>query len=148
MSTMTRSDADSSPPPQARGPGAARERDTGRNLLFGMLALHNNFVDREALLGAFNAWVADKGRSLGQILVEQGALTPARQRVLESLVLEHLATHGGDVETSLAAAGGLGAVRGVLGRINDLELHATLDRVPAIGMITQRDGEATLSYSV
>jgi WD40 repeat protein/serine/threonine protein kinase len=147
MSIISRTDAEASPPPQVRVSGAARERDTGRNLLFGLLALQNHFVDREALLAGFNAWVADKGRSLAQILVEQGSLTPARQAVLESLVQEHLATHGGDVETSLAAAGGLGAVRGVLGRINDLELHATLDRVPAIDKLTQRDGEATLSYS-
>jgi WD40 repeat protein/serine/threonine protein kinase len=147
MSTISPTDDEASPPPQARGPGAARDRDTGRNLLFGLLALQNNFVDREALLAAFNAWVADKGRSLGQILVEQGSLTSARQAVLKSLVQEHLATHGGDVETSLAAAGGLGAVRGVLGRINDLELHATLDRLPAVGGIDPRDGEDTLSYS-
>ena len=36
------------------------------NLLFGLLALQNNFIDRDALLAAFNAWVADKSRALGQ----------------------------------------------------------------------------------
>jgi hypothetical protein len=40
-------------------------------------------------------------------------LTPARQAVLKLLVHEHLATHGGDVEIGLAAAGGPGAFRGV-----------------------------------
>src|SRR5207247_9438291 len=69
-------------PPQAVRPQAAHERDTGRNLLFGLLALQNNFVDREALLAAFNVWVADKSRSLGRILVEQGVLTPARHALL------------------------------------------------------------------
>ena len=36
-----------------------------RNLLLGMLALQNNFVDREALPTAFNLWIADKARPIG-----------------------------------------------------------------------------------
>ena len=45
--------------PPARGPA---EAEADRNLLFGILALQNNFIDRDALLAAFNAWVADKAR--------------------------------------------------------------------------------------
>ncbi len=51
---------------------------TAQGLLFGLLALQNNFIDRDALLAAFNAWVADKSQSLGQILLDRGALSPAR----------------------------------------------------------------------
>ena len=43
-----------------------------RNLLFGILALQNNFINREVLLAAFTAWVVDKQRPLGEILREQG----------------------------------------------------------------------------
>ena len=57
-----------------------------RELLFGLLALQNNFVDREALLGAFNAWVADKARPLGRILLERGAVDEGRYALLETLV--------------------------------------------------------------
>ena len=49
--------------------------DASRNLLFGLLALQNNFIDRDALLDAFNRWVHDKVHPLGEILVERGALT-------------------------------------------------------------------------
>jgi hypothetical protein len=30
--------------------------DASRNLLFGLLALQNSFIDRDALLDAFNRW--------------------------------------------------------------------------------------------
>ena len=50
-----------------------------RNLLFGILALQMNFVTRNALIAAMNAWVLDKQKSLGQILVEHGAVTAARR---------------------------------------------------------------------
>jgi hypothetical protein len=46
-----------------------------QSLRFGLLALQNNFVDRETLLAAFNAWVADKSQPLGQILLDRDALS-------------------------------------------------------------------------
>ena len=47
-----------------------------RNLLFGILALQMDFISRDALIAAMNAWVLDKAKPLGQILVEQKALRP------------------------------------------------------------------------
>jgi hypothetical protein len=43
-----------------------------RNLLFGILALQMDFISRDALIKAMHAWVLDKHKPLGQILVEQG----------------------------------------------------------------------------
>ena len=40
--------------------------DADRNLLFGLLALQNGFIDRDALVAAFDAWVGDKARPLGR----------------------------------------------------------------------------------
>ncbi len=80
-----------------------------RNLLFGILAVQMNFVGRDALIAAMHAWVLERSKPLGRILVEQQALSPARHDLLEQLVDEHLAAHGGDAEKSLAAVGGLGA---------------------------------------
>ena len=39
--------------------------DADRNLLFGLLALQNNFIDRDALLDAFDRWVHDRSMPLG-----------------------------------------------------------------------------------
>jgi WD40 repeat protein/serine/threonine protein kinase len=80
----------------------AQHLNTGANLLFGILALQNNFVDSDSLLAAFNAWFVDKTRPLGRILVELGALDRARHDRLCDVVQKHLKLHDGDAEKSLA----------------------------------------------
>ncbi len=100
--------------------------DTSRNLLFGLLALQNNFVDRDTLLGAFNSWVADKSRSLGQILLERRALTRNRHNLLERLVEEQIEFHGNDPHKSLAALRSVGSVHDDWSRMVDAEIVASL----------------------
>ncbi len=111
-------DAPASP---ARPPVSAAQ-----SLLFGLLALQNNFIDRDALLAGFNAWVADKSRSLGQILLDRGALSPARHALLAELVREHLQQHGQDPERSLAVLSVVPSVRDGLEGLPDLDLQASL----------------------
>jgi tetratricopeptide (TPR) repeat protein/tRNA A-37 threonylcarbamoyl transferase component Bud32 len=125
------------------GPAPRPGGDAGRNLLFGVLALQNNFITRDDLLAAFAAWVADRARPLAQILVDRGALDDARRALLEALVAEHLKQHGGDTEASLAAVSSLGPVREDLGRLGDPDLQASL-------AATARPGggaEATAAYT-
>ena len=76
-----------------------------RNMLFGILALQMDFVTRDHLVTAMNAWVLAKSKPLGQILREQGALSNERHALLEALVQEHLKQHGNDPEKSLTAVG-------------------------------------------
>jgi hypothetical protein len=118
-----------------------------RNLLFGILAVQMNFVGRDALIAAMHAWVLERSKPLGRILVEQQALSPSRQFLLEQLVDEHLAAPGGDVEKSLAATDGLDAIRGELEQVADPQIRATRDRIPGATAATRHDREATLSYS-
>src|ERR1700722_892859 len=73
-----------------------------RNLLFGILALQMDFIGRDALIAAMNAWVLEKSKTLGHILLEQEALAPDTHALLEALVQKHLALHGNDAEKSLA----------------------------------------------
>ncbi len=42
-----------------------------RNLLFGILALQLDFIGRDDLIAAMNAWVLDKNKVLGRVLPEQ-----------------------------------------------------------------------------
>jgi len=119
-----------------------------RNLLFGILAMQMHFVTRDALIAAMHAWVLERPKPLGRILVEQQALSPSRQSLLEQLVNEHLAAHDGNAEKSLAAVGGVGPIRDDLQHITDPELHATLDRIVANRETTAPDSEATMSYGV
>src|SRR5262249_15348309 len=65
--------------------------DADRNVLFGLVAVQMDLISREALVAGFNAWVLRKNIPLGQVLVEQGALSAPRRDLLESLVNEHVA---------------------------------------------------------
>jgi serine/threonine-protein kinase len=105
--------------------------NTDRNLLLGVLALQLDFLDRDALISAMHAWVLAKEKPLGEILLEQGKLTPARLRLLNGLVGEHLHAHGDDAHQSLAALPAAGAVREDLGGIADQDLQASLGPPPS-----------------
>src|SRR5262249_48363004 len=80
------------------------------NLPFRIPALQMDFIGRDALIAAMNAWVLDKAKSLGGILQDQGALAEDERAALETLVDKHLRKHGGDAERSLASLGPAGAV--------------------------------------
>ena len=82
-----------------------------RNLLFGIVALQMNFINRDQLVAGMNAWVLEKHKPLGQILSEQGALPPDDKVAIESLVERHLLRHDNDPERSLAALSSIGPVR-------------------------------------
>jgi serine/threonine-protein kinase len=97
--------------------------------LFGLLALQNNFIDRDGLLDAFQRWVGDRSTPLDRILLHHGALTPSRHLLLTGLVEEHIKLHGDAPEKSLAALSSIGSVREDLTRIADRELHASLAHV-------------------
>src|SRR5947207_10670662 len=74
-----------------------------RNLLFGILAVQLDFVSKDALIAAMNAWLLDKGKPLGDILRDGGHLSVERLQLLAALVAEHLKQHGDDPQRSLAA---------------------------------------------
>src|SRR5262249_22061160 len=83
----------------ALAPIATRERpmsdatpsrpSADRHLLFGILALQMDFITRDALIAAMNAWVLDKAKPLGQIMIEQGAIRADNRDLLDVLVSRH-----------------------------------------------------------
>src|SRR5439155_14244412 len=99
-----------------------------RNLLFGILALQMDFISRDALIAAMNAWVLDKSKPLGAILVAQQNLSAHHHDLVESLVAAHLAQHGNDPEKSLAAVSPGELARAKLAQIADPEVQGTLAR--------------------
>jgi serine/threonine protein kinase len=133
--------------PESNRPRRSPTRDsTSRSLLLGLLALQNNFIDRDALLAAFATWVADRSRAMGQILLDLDALSPSRHMLLEALVVEHLRLHDDDPEKSLAALSTPGPVRQDLERIADPDLHFSLTRVAA-DRATESDRGATRTFA-
>jgi tetratricopeptide (TPR) repeat protein len=97
-----------------------------RNLLYGILALQVNFINRDALIRGMNAWVLEKHRPVGKILVEQGALRQDQHAALEEIVRLHLETHDNDAEKSLKALRSSASVGNPLDEVADADVQASL----------------------
>jgi hypothetical protein len=100
-----------------------------RNLLFGTLALQLHFIDRDALIRAMHAWLLEKQKSLGQILMEHQALGGDEYAVLEGLVQKHLQKHGDDPQKSLASISSITSVRQELEQVANPDFQASLAHV-------------------
>jgi tRNA A-37 threonylcarbamoyl transferase component Bud32 len=121
-----------------------------RNLLFGILALQLDFITRDQLVAAMQAWVFDKAQTLGQILRQQELLAEDTNALLEALMQKHLAQHGNDTEKSLAVVSSIKSVREDLEKIADADLEASLAHVSRAGEglaapVRQDDVGATVS---
>jgi WD40 repeat protein/serine/threonine protein kinase len=116
-----------------------------RNLIFAILAVQMNFTSRDAVMAGMSAWMLAKHRSLGRILVEQGALSASRHDLLEQLVDEHLAAQESHIEQSLAAANALGA-RPPERRLEPTEAEPNNGLAPECGPTLSIGGEATLAF--
>ncbi len=110
---------------------AMKQPVADRNLLFGILAMQMDFITREQLIAAMQAWVFDKTKPLGEILVAQKALAADNRQLLEALVQKHLAQHGNDAEKSLAAVSSVASVKKDLEKIADADVQASLVHVAA-----------------
>ena len=62
-----------------------------QNLLLGVLALQNHLIDRDTLIGALKSWAREPGRSLGELLVERGDLSPPERASLEAMLAAQIA---------------------------------------------------------
>jgi serine/threonine-protein kinase len=102
--------------------------DYDRNLLLGILALQLDFVTPTALIAAMHDWAADKRRSIGEILRSRGDLTLDGAQLLDALVREHVQAHGGDSQSSLAAAARSCPAYDALAAVEDPDVQASLAR--------------------
>src|SRR3954453_20766256 len=74
-----------------------------RNLLFGLLALQLDFISRDELIAAMQAWALDRDKTLGQILVARDALDSETCALTDALVDKHVAVHDHAPARSLAS---------------------------------------------
>lgn len=100
-----------------------------RNLLFGILALQNDFVTRDQLIAAMNDWVLEKQSPLGVVLRRRGFLAEDEHVLLDALVNKQIAKHGGDVDKSIRTLELATSVRESLTFVHDPDLQATLSSV-------------------
>jgi serine/threonine-protein kinase len=115
--------------------------DADRNLLFGILAVQMNFISRDALITAMHAWVLDKQKPLGRILLEQESLTTEQLQALDALIVQHLKAHGDDPDSSLAAIGSAAIDCSALESFRDGDVQASLAKfVVSPAAKDQKDG--------
>jgi len=115
-----------------------------RNLLFGFLALQNNFISHGDLIAAVSVWLTDKSRPLDEILSQRRALADDERQLLEALVRKHLQKHDGDAERSLAALSSVGKLRDDLKKLGDPDVEASLVHVATARPAANADPNATL----
>lgn len=113
------------------------------NLLFGILAVQMDFIRPDAFLAAVNAWVLDKSKTLGQILIAQGVIADDTRALLDALVKKHLHLHHNDAGKSLASIRSAEAIREDLLSIPDADVHATLSYIK-VAPASDADPFATL----
>ncbi|HKI36902.1 MAG TPA: protein kinase [Gemmataceae bacterium] len=104
--------------------------DTDRNLLFGVLALQLDLIDRDGFVNACAAWATRKDRPLAEVLISLGLLTPDDRSEVERLMERRLKKHGGDVQASLAEAADE-AVRSGVAAVGDADLARSLPSPPS-----------------
>src|SRR5262249_40468692 len=92
----------------------------------GILALQMDFISRDVLVAAMNAWALDKAKTLGEILRGQNALTEVEHALLEGLVFRHVEKHGNDPQQSLAAISSTRPARAELRQVDDADVQASL----------------------
>jgi tetratricopeptide (TPR) repeat protein/tRNA A-37 threonylcarbamoyl transferase component Bud32 len=112
---------------------------TDRNLIFGLLALQMDFLTSEQLLDALHAWMRRKTTPIGEILRERGLLNERRLELLQGMVEEHIAQHGGDPQASLAALRVEASVCQDLGRIENDDVQASVASLAAATPDTRQD---------
>jgi eukaryotic-like serine/threonine-protein kinase len=121
--------------------------DAPTDLLFGLIALHNDLIAPEVIPAALRAQVVKPTRTLAELLVIQGALTPVQRDLLESLSGEYISRHGGDAGKSLATLIATPSARerldrlGDLGLTDDYGLTADLAPVDSLGLAFSDDSD-------
>jgi serine/threonine-protein kinase len=90
------------------------KHDPDRDLLYGILAVQNGFIDRSTLVDALRGRTVGKAEPLGRVLRDRGSLDPGDERLLDGLVTRHLGRHGDDPRRSLAELDPSGSVRQML----------------------------------
>ena len=102
------------------------------NLVFGMIALQCDFITKEQLLAGMQAWIFDKSKSLGDLLVQQNALAADTRQLLDALVRKHLSQHDDDPQRSLAAISSRASAEHDLAGLHDPDIHQTLAAVQGL----------------
>jgi eukaryotic-like serine/threonine-protein kinase len=115
-----------------------------RNLFFAILALQMDFISRDDLVAALQAWTRDRSKPLCEILVANGGLNAAEKSLLGAVVDEQLAGQPDELRKSVGAFDVLTLVERDLERIDDRDVQAGLAQLVALQKLARTEA-ATLA---
>src|SRR4051794_3439364 len=83
--------------------------DVDQNLLFGVLALQDDFIDQAQFTDLCAGWAMRIETPLADLLIERGWITEDDRREIERKIARKLRKHGGDPRATLGAVAGVDA---------------------------------------
>jgi tetratricopeptide (TPR) repeat protein len=108
--------------------------DTDRNLLFGVIALQLDLIDRDGFAEACAAWASHKSTPLADLMVERGWLAAADRDEVERVLRRRLDRRQGDVKASLQQT--VNHVQPPIAGIEDAEIARSLaPHTPPEGLV-------------
>ncbi len=105
--------------------------DAPTDMLFGLIALQNDLVAPAVIPAALKAKAHQPDRTLAELLVAQGVLSPAQRELVESLSGEYTKRHGGDAQQSVTALIATPSARERLELFGNPEQTESLNPVPS-----------------
>ena len=118
--------------------------DVPADLLFGLIALNNNLVAPAVIPAALRARALEPIRTLAELLVSQGALTPVQRDLVETLSGEYIERGGGDALKGLATLIANPSARERLDQLGDLGLPESLSHAISLTTTLPREPDPTL----
>ncbi|MBS0266175.1 MAG: protein kinase [Planctomycetes bacterium] len=102
--------------------------ETLHNLLAGLLALNDGWITPSTLVAALSNWGRNRTRSLGDILIADGALDATRWSQVESRCTAFLQEHAGNLDQGLSALSVSDSLRQDLLQLADPEITGLLTK--------------------
>jgi serine/threonine protein kinase len=132
-------------PPQA---------DIDRNLLFGVIALQDDFIDQAQFADVCAGWAMRMDRALGELLVERGWIVEADRAEIERKLERKLKKHRNDPRATLASLADA-PLRDLMNSIPAPPVHKTMQELaPATGhrlvetLVPPSDQRSSLRYTL
>jgi hypothetical protein len=100
--------------------------DAPGDVLFGVIAVNNHLVAPAIITAALRARALEPASSLGELLVSDGALTPAQRDLVEALTGEYIERGGGNALRGLATLITTPSARERLDQLGDHEISESL----------------------
>ena len=108
----------------------ASEVESDRNLLFGVLALQQEFIDAQQFAEACAAWSVRKDSPLAQILLERGWMNAEDREEVERFLRRKLKKFGGDARRTLDSVADA-STRQSLHQIDDPQIRRSMATIAA-----------------